>query len=72
MASGASNGETPVWRAPASSPAPAAASASADVLRQPKLGPFAADCANSALREEVKKVYVAIDKMEAPSEGEPC
>ena len=33
------------------------------------LGPFAADCANTALREEVKKIYAAIFKKLAAKEG---
>ena len=31
--------------------------------------PFAADCANAALRDEVKKLYAAISKRIAPKEG---
>ena len=31
--------------------------------------PFAADCANDALREEVRKLYAAIFKKQAPREG---
>ena len=45
--------------APPSSPADAA------------VGPFAADCANAALREEVKKLYAAIFKKVAVKEGKP-
>ena len=33
------------------------------------LGPFAADCANSALKEEVKKLYAAIFKGNGSKEG---
>ena len=33
------------------------------------LGPFAADCANAALRDEVKKIYAAIFKKVAAKEG---
>ena len=33
------------------------------------LGPFAADCANAALRDEVRKIYAAIFKKVAAKEG---
>ena len=49
---------------PAATACPSSASGDAVVL-----GPFAADCANAALREEVKKLYTAIFKKVAVKEG---
>ena len=52
------NAASPASSGPSSPPAAAA------------LGPFAADCANAALRDEVKKLYAAIFKKVAAKEGE--
>ena len=62
---GANKGKapSPASSEPSSAPADAA------------LGPFAADCANAALREEVRKIYTAIFKKVAAKEGAymgPC
>ena len=56
---GANKGKapSPASSEPSSAPADAA------------LGPFAADCANAALRDEVKKLYAAIFKKVSPKEG---
>ena len=57
--------------APPAAAAPAGPSfaAAAPPAAPPELGPFAADCANAGLKEEVKKLYAAMLKKMATKEG---
>ena len=51
---------------------PAASPAGPSSSAPPELGPFAADCANAGLKEEVKKLYAAMQKKMAAKEGGKC